>query len=155
MRRLKEDNNNTELDIGCGLGDGIVLMNSLYPTAKFIGADFYIPALKKARKLHPDHKFVYLDLDAFVINDIPTKLDTIMVIQTLEHIEHPFVAIATLLLRCKHLMITVPKPEKGKGHPSHLWSFEKGDFKHFEPCVKEIVGQRKNRVLYIFKGTVK
>ena len=139
--------NRIVVDIGCGLADGIGMLSNKFPKTKWIGLDFHEPAINVAREKYPHILFKTSDLD----NDPVPIADTIMIIQTLEHIEDPMAAVDKCLKNCKRLVITIPSlAKKHDGHPSHFHKFEKGDFDKYTPLLVKPLG--KHRTLVVMRG---
>ena len=148
-------NKKSILDMGCGLGDGIVKLAKMFPKAKgFYGMDFYRPAIEKAEKNHPEHTWEIFDANEEDLMP-EERFDTILLIQTLEHLEDPEAVVNGLLHNCRHLIVTVPKGVKGaKNHKSHIWYFTKKSFDHYQQLVlKGEIGD--NRLLFIFQGDLR
>jgi trans-aconitate methyltransferase len=134
------------LDVGCGLGDGLEVVEGHCPTARLAGVDFYAPALAKAAEKLPDAVFTVLDMDACLPDDVPGA-DTIMIVQTLEHVKYPYEVLAKCLRKCTRLVLTVPPPHNED--KSHLWAFDQHDFDVFHPFISRGSGPN---MLYVFGG---
>lgn len=80
--KIKEDLKNTDsiLDWGCGIGSGTNIIGKLL-NKNVTGLDISKVAIKKAKEMFPDYKFVSEELNK--------KFDVIINSNCLEHINHP------------------------------------------------------------------
>jgi len=136
-------------DIGCGLGDGLAMLATHFPHSQLYGIDFYAPAIEKAKKKHVGIRF-----DVGDIRDCSLPIvNTMLIIQTLEHIEDPMDAVDRCLDHCQRLIITVPTAGTNLAKDqSHLYEFEEKDFDKYGPiAVRYLTG---NKTMFTLKGRI-
>lgn len=93
-------------DIGCGAGLIAKGMAEAYPGAKVIGLDISLDMIKAAKKNSPKPSFVNASIE-----DLPIgahKVDIVILIDVLEHLEDPGRVLGALSRVAGHLVIKVP-----------------------------------------------
>jgi len=112
------------LDVGCGLGHGLLAVRHYLPAAALTGLDFSTVALAHARSLLPAATFVAGDLYATPFAD--GAFDLVLCLETLEHVLDPTAALGELRRLCApggRVVLTVPNGEidRWDGH-RHFWT---------------------------------
>jgi len=117
----------TLLDVGCALGDGILyLTDRCSKVTKFYGADISSVGIKKCQNDSKLSHAIFFQHD--VCEKFQEKYDTIICLQTLEHVLDPEKAVRNLRDAATKLLI-VATPYKNKRDDSdHIWSFNEEDF---------------------------
>jgi 2-polyprenyl-3-methyl-5-hydroxy-6-metoxy-1,4-benzoquinol methylase len=117
----------TLLDVGCGLGDGLRLMQQqMRRISSFAGTDFSDGAIHKNSANDS-----LADIDFFV-HDIHQPLDrmydNIICLQTLEHLPAPAEAMTNLIDATNGVLIAASPYKNRRPDENHLWSFDESDF---------------------------
>jgi len=115
------------LDVGCGLGDGILYMqNRLNNITEFEGTDFSSEAINK-NESNP----LLLNVN-FYTHDITLPLEkkynNIICLQTLEHIPDPVSAMKNLVDATEDVLIVASPYKNRRPDENHLWYFDSSDF---------------------------
>ncbi|MCR4307655.1 MAG: class I SAM-dependent methyltransferase [Candidatus Berkelbacteria bacterium] len=131
MRSWKDHNpheeNNWLLDVGCGDGEMLRFLHAHSPTWKMHGIDITPNTLNSARSDNPGFQF-----KDGSIYEIPYEANTFNVIfcgETIEHLEHPQIAIAELFRVAKpggYVIISLPN-EHANYSPEHINEFTVGE----------------------------
>jgi 2-polyprenyl-3-methyl-5-hydroxy-6-metoxy-1,4-benzoquinol methylase len=139
------------IDVGCGTGYGAAYLHKQLKTADVVGYDFSSVAIETAAKLYPFLTFKTFDVN---VNDFEFDADYILMLEVLEHLEVPKVAIEKCLAKCRHLIITVPYGENGMRDSLHIQTgFIEQDFNCYNVIRMEKF--RKDRNLKVLlKGAV-
>jgi len=137
---LPENENFTLLDVGCALGDGIILLKDKYPKAKFSGLDISEIGIEKAKQKAPDVSYHVIDI---LKDEIPKMYDYILIVQTLEHFDDPHFIVDTLLKHCKKsIIVSVPYTKGVDGRfnfvDEHRYSFNEKTFEKYNSKVIQI-----------------
>ena len=77
---------NSILEIGCGIGHNLKILENKYPNASFTGIDIQKYAIERGKKLYPKFNFICESADDFL--EKPNKFDLIFTRMFLIHI-HP------------------------------------------------------------------
>jgi hypothetical protein len=126
----------TMLDVGCALGDGILLCNQRYPNARLFGCDVSEVAIRRCRGS-------YGHLAEFFVagfEEVQGSWDVIFCSNVLEHFEQHLEIAATLLGHCSILYVMTPfaelsslgRPLRGADGGFHVATFYTDSF---EPLV--------------------
>lgn len=109
------------LDAACGWGYGSAMLAEAVHVEKVIGLDEDETALWHARKLYPEVTFRNADLNA---TDALIECDTLVCVETIEHLQEPdrFIARAKEVVRHRVILSTPIVPTKHK-NPYHLHDF--------------------------------
>lgn len=115
------------LDVGCGLGDGLRLMQqNMSRISSFAGTDFSDEAIRKNSE---NDSLTGID---FFVHDIHQPLertyDNIICLQTLEHLPEPAVAMNNLIAATDGVLIVASPYKNRRPDENHLWSFDETDF---------------------------
>jgi 2-polyprenyl-3-methyl-5-hydroxy-6-metoxy-1,4-benzoquinol methylase len=149
------------LDIACGTGYGTAILASSPETISVTGVDLSEEAIKHARQMHSHHKIRFIQKDIFAISD-SELFDTIVSLETIEHINNPLAVVNHLLNLLKpggHFIISAPVTPSMDGNPYHVNDFSTHSFKNMfdrptlkvidelrqlQPySVKEVIGSKK------------
>ncbi len=127
---LPKDEAFSLLDIGCALGNGCQLLKRKFPNANITGADFSDVAIAKAKKHSKDIDYIVHDI---LRDPIPDKYDYIIIIQTLEHFDDPYVIVDKCLKHAKRsLIITTPcKQNLTINLGEHRFHFDENTFSKY------------------------
>ena len=119
--------NGSLLDVGCGLGDGLVYLKRKCPNVrKFVGTDFSDKAIESCRNNLQLQKMKFFVHDIF--RPLPMKYDNIICLQTLEHLKDPQTAVQNLIEATQNLLIAGVPYCNRRPDENHLWSFDENDF---------------------------
>lgn len=132
-------------DVGCATGHALKYIHGNHNPAALFGFDYSKEALKWARKVLPEAKFKFHDLD----NPLKEKFDLIMAFEVFEHLYHPELVLANLLDALEDggmLFLTVPDGETD-GFYGHINFWTIDEFKSF--CDAEYIGQLDDVLLAI------
>ena len=115
---------NSIVDVSAGTGRLLKEFQNKFPNKKYLGFEFSDSALKLCKINCPNISFVKADL----YKGIEQKFDFVLCVDTLEHLEHPELAISNMLKMLNaggHLCLIVPngRHDKFEGH-IHYWSPE-------------------------------
>ena len=123
------------LDIACGCGYGTALLAEKNPDKEFIGVDIDRAVISYAQKNYQGKNLRYLCADAmgfcFQTKQGNKRFDTIISIETIEHVPHPKEMVTHLLtqLNDQGIMIaSVPTTPTVDGNPFHLHDFTVSSF---------------------------
>lgn len=129
------------LDVGCAIGDGCELLYEHFPQAIITGADISDVGIKKAKKKTKGVEYVVLDI---LEEPIPEKYDWILIVETLEHFDDPFMVVEKCLKSVnKALIISVPYKQKIPKNKlanigQHRYSFDEETFSNYNCRVVKI-----------------
>jgi SAM-dependent methyltransferase len=120
------------LDIACGVGYGTrLLADHGAGRIEALGVDLSPEAIDYARARYGGERTRFLAADAMAFDD-PARFDTIVSIETIEHLPHPadFVARLVRLLRPGgRLVASVPTTPSVDANPHHLHDFSARSFR--------------------------
>lgn len=120
------------LDIACGVGYGTQLLARRAPAGiSAVGVDLAEDAIAYARRRYADDGIRYVAADAMHFSD-PDGFDTIVSLETIEHLPDPsgFVAHLARLLRPGGILIgSVPTTPSVDANPHHLHDFSERSFR--------------------------
>lgn len=135
---LPTDRKFSLLDIGCAIGDGCEWLSRKFPKAIISGVDISTVGIEKARSKNSGANYFVLDIEK---DPIPGLYDYIIIVETLEHCEHPFFVVDKCLRHtiCS-LFVSVPySPNmpsgRIKGRGEHLWAFNEQTFSSYNARV--------------------
>ncbi|MCS6912905.1 MAG: methyltransferase domain-containing protein [Myxococcales bacterium] len=121
-------------DLGCGGGQFLLQVQARYPGALLCGVDLSQAQIELNRRLHPDIRWVCLDLDqeAELPHDLQGACDTVVAMELIEHLAHPeaLLRIALRLARpAGRLLLStqsgpVRETERRVGHRRHFTARE-------------------------------
>lgn len=134
------------LDVGCGFGIGLRFIEETFPEFDLFGLDYSKHACDLTKKRVPKAKTFCVDLSK---EDIPGKYDYILLLETLEHFDHPELILNKCLNACRKLLITVPLFEEEK---CHVYVFDESSFDSYNVIDKQVIRHGKNLVVAL-KGT--
>ena len=117
------------LDVGCGLGDGLLQCQERWPNAFLIGLDFSPVGLATAQKRLPAARFDCLDLNGALPTRVAAEIksDLVLCCETLEHVEDP-VAVEAMLVFLARRRVVVTVPNEGRVTSHHPNSFYRAWF---------------------------
>lgn len=137
-------------DMGCGEGFGLKNMAIKKIGKEYLGLDVSKKALRLAKEMNPEFKYVHGDIYKTPFED--NKFDLVVCSEVLEHLKKPEVAIKEIKrISKKYILITVPYEPwfrilnflRGKyletwgNHPEHInWWGEKGIKKLVKKYIK-------------------
>ena len=112
------------LDVGCGNGELLSIMASIYPQAKLNGTDLSDFVISKNQKYYPQVDFKTLDIQKDKLSE---SYDLVICSEVIEHIEDQkstFRNLAEMVKSGGHLLLTCPtghmyETEKKFGHVHH------------------------------------
>lgn len=115
------------LDIACGVGYGTYEMNKLVAdkVTEFVGVDISHDCIQFAKTRYNDKKITFISGDAMKFSD-PQKFDTIVCLETIEHLPNPklFVHHLAALLAPQGIIIgSVPITPTVDINPYHVSDF--------------------------------
>ena len=90
------------LDVGCAIGDGCELLKENFPKSMIAGIDYSNIGIEKAKLKSNDIDYKVVDIEK---DDIQKKYDYIIMIETLEHFDNPFLIIQKILKNIKKSII--------------------------------------------------
>ncbi|MFH0939086.1 MAG: class I SAM-dependent methyltransferase [Planctomycetota bacterium] len=111
--KLSEKEKFSLLDVGCALGEAILIFAKNYPLSQLTGIDISIVAIERCRAMLGD----VARFQQSSINDIAERYDVIYISNVLEHSTDYEVKARLLIHRCKRLFIMVPYKERRDGKP--------------------------------------
>jgi 2-polyprenyl-3-methyl-5-hydroxy-6-metoxy-1,4-benzoquinol methylase len=121
------------LDIACGVGYGarFVLENCVDSIDQLLAVDISGEAIDYAREHYSHPKIIYQVADALQFSD-SGKFNTIISLETLEHLVDPSAFIKNISLLLKpggNLIISAPITPSTDGNPFHLHNFTANSFR--------------------------
>jgi len=126
LQFLKRDKEFSLLDVGCGVGMGLVFLAQHCPRAHLYGLDFSRWAITHARRRYRDVKFFQADMRSYKFT---RAFDYILIVRTLEHLEHPFKILDKCLEASKTIFVSIPKSD---GCSEHITRFTKNSFDQYD-----------------------
>lgn len=112
------------LDIGCLNGNFYnFLKENNFSIKSFTGVDFSEKLIERAKNRFPEQKWIVSDCKKLPFDD--NSFDVVTLMELLEHIEEPDLALKEASRVCKKsgsVIITVPNEERIKDI-AHVWSF--------------------------------
>lgn len=143
-------NCNSLLELGCGVGAGLIELQRILPKIKYSGCDFSKKGIEIAKKDGKNIDFFQLDITKGVTIK---KYDCIICISVLEHITNYKKVIESWLKICKYLIIKVPFNERvkyfGLKPSSHIHRFKEETLNEYRPI---LIAIKNKRITYIIKG---
>jgi SAM-dependent methyltransferase len=119
--------NGSLLDVGCGLGDGLVYLEKKCPQInKLIGMDFSREAIDVCRNNTKLSGMSFFQHD--ILMALPDKYDNIICLQTLEHLDDPQAAMQNMIDATRKILIVGTPYRNRRPDKNHLWSFTEDDF---------------------------
>lgn len=115
------------LDVGCGVGLGLVCLAQHCPRAHFYGLDFSSWAITRARARYHGIKFLHADIRFYKFT---RGFDYISIVRTLEHLEDPFETLDKCLGASPTVFVSVPKA--GGFCTEHITEFEDNSFDQYD-----------------------
>lgn len=120
------------LDVGCGNGELLSELHSLYPNVKLAGADLSEAVVEANQRRFPEMRFFALDVEKAALEE---RFDCIVSCEVIEHLddrEAAFEHFAEMLRPGGHLVLTCPTgrvfpTEKHFGHTTHPTPGEIGE----------------------------
>ena len=103
LDKLNVAEDNTIHDYGCGMGDGIALVQAQFPQSRCFGFDVDPERYYEAKNRWPTIPFDYGDVAA-----TEREADIILSIHTLEHVPNVLSVVSRLRSLCKSLVIVYP-----------------------------------------------
>ena len=150
------------LDIACGCGYGTALMAESHPDKQFVGVDVDLVAVKYAREHYQADNLRYecgngMDFTLKMKDsDKHQTFDTIISLETIEHVDKPQKMVTHLLtqLSDKGIMIaSVPTTPTVDGNPHHLHDFTVASFYRLFSTSNYQAGETFEQIQYWeFKG---
>jgi 2-polyprenyl-3-methyl-5-hydroxy-6-metoxy-1,4-benzoquinol methylase len=130
------------LDMACGTGYGTDILAEAPLVITVTGIDLSEDAINYANKTYANHKINFIQKDFFSFSD-DKLFDTIVSLETIEHIYNPARGVQHLLSLLKpggRLIISAPVTPSMDGNPYHLSDFSSRSFKTFfkHPSLKII-----------------
>lgn len=121
----------TLLDVGCAFGDGLIyLMKSCPNVTEFYGCDVSPEAIRICKK-NPRLRNTRA---GFFVHDIMEPLtrfyDTIICLQTLEHVKNPNIVVDNLVDAANHFLVISAPFRDMRPDVRHIWKFDEFDFDH-------------------------
>lgn len=124
------------LDIACGCGYGTALMAEAHPDKQFVGVDVDPKAVEYAKAHYQADNLRYkcgngLDFQLLIEDGKFQQFDTIISLETIEHVPQPQKMVTHLLTQLseKGVMIaSVPTTPTVDGNPHHLHDFTVASF---------------------------
>lgn len=121
------------LDMACGTGYGTDVLAAAPGVTIVTGVDIDEDAINYAKKTYRNNKIAFFQKDFFSFLD-DKLFDTIVSLETIEHINNPTRGIQHLLSLLKpggRLIISAPVTPSMDGNPYHLSDFSNRSFKNF------------------------
>lgn len=115
------------LDVGCGLGDGCLLLKKKNPNASIFGCDFSSIAIKKAKKRNKNIKFFVKNI---LKENLKKRYDIIIFVSVLEHFPNPFEILDNYLKNANKYVI-IDSPFKDPIGSEHKFMFNEDSFKKY------------------------
>ena len=113
------------LDVGCAVGDGFpVIRAAAAQITSYAGCDFSPEGVATvARRFGDVETFVH-----DVHQPLPRSWDTIVCLQTIEHVEDPVLAVSHLAAAARRTLIVATPYRNRRPDTDHRWSFDEHDF---------------------------
>lgn len=137
LRLLDEAPPRQLCDLGCGGGQFLLQVRARHPRARLCGVDLSQAQIEHNRRLHPDIRWVCLDLDqeADLPHDLLGACDTVVAMELIEHVAHPEVLLRIALRLARpagRLLLStqsgpVRETERRVGHRRHFTAAEMHD----------------------------
>ena len=122
-------NDRNVLDLACGCGFGTALMAALHPDVEFVGVDIDAQAISYAQRHYQGSNIRFVCADAMQFDG--GKFDTIVCLETIEHLAFPssFIdRLPSLLLSGGKVIASVPITPTCDGNPHHRHDFSRRSF---------------------------
>jgi SAM-dependent methyltransferase len=115
------------LDVGCGLGDGLIyLMRNCPRVNKLYGIDVSEKAISIGKQ-NPSLSRVDL-FQHDIMQPLTSIYDVVICLQSLEHVTDPKIAVRNLINAAGSLVIFSAPYRNRRPDIRHIWGFEKNDF---------------------------
>ena len=139
------------LDVGCALGDGLLVAQKLWPSATLGGIDLSEVATQKAQVRLKGGTFWSFDITKK--KELVPNFDLVLCIHTLEHLsQHPLVVTKAVVwlrnLATQMLIIMVPYRLRNR-HPDHRMLFGIKSFDSLQPTLVECMGE--NHIVAVWR----
>jgi len=119
--------NGSLLDVGCGLGDGLLYLKKKCPQVdRLIGIDISAKAIEINRNNPAFSEMEFFHHD--ILKPLSEKYDNIICLETVEHLEDPQTAMQNLIDAAKEVLIVGVPYRNRRPDENHLWSFTEDDF---------------------------
>lgn len=130
------------LDIGCAIGSGCELLKGKFPGARITGVDISTTGIRLAKQKNKDIEYFVLDI---LKDPLHETYDWVIIIQTLEHFDNPFIVIDKCLRHVRNaLIVSVPFRQKLMSSHKimnrgwHRYVFNENTFKNYNSRVIKI-----------------
>jgi trans-aconitate methyltransferase len=112
------------LDVGCGLGDGLLLCKERWPKAALRGIDFSPVAIHTAESRLPGAAIFKKDLNNVGgLGEYWLRADLVLCCETLEHLD-TFEHVETFLRALADKAVAVTVPDRGRTNAHHVNRFD-------------------------------
>jgi 2-polyprenyl-3-methyl-5-hydroxy-6-metoxy-1,4-benzoquinol methylase len=121
------------LDMACGTGYGTNILSLVPGVTTVTGVDIAEEAINYARKTYYSNNISFIQENFFSFYDAQL-FDTIVTLETIEHINNPLKGVQHLLNLLRpggRLIISAPVTPSMDGNPFHLSDFSNRSFKNF------------------------
>jgi SAM-dependent methyltransferase len=113
------------LDVGCAVGDGFpVLQRAARGVDRFHGCDFSPEGVSNARLRFPSVRLFVHNIQT----PLPGQWNTVISLQTIEHLDDPRLALQNLSSAAKDTLIVGAPYRNRRPDADHRWSFDENDF---------------------------
>lgn len=120
------------LDVGCGLGDGEIFLCQKCPNVtEFHACDFSTQAIDTCKN-NPNIKNTHFFVHDLMSQSFSRTYDTVICLQTLEHLPDPCKAFKALYDAADQLLIISVPYKNRRPDENHLWSFDENDFTEYD-----------------------
>lgn len=149
------------LDIACGCGYGTALMAEAHPDKQFVGVDVDPLAVEYAREHYQAVNLRYecgngMDFQLFLSGNRYQQFDTIISLETIEHVPEPQKMVTHLLTQLSKegvMIASVPTTPTVDGNPHHLHDFTVASFYRLFSASNYQAGETFEQIQYWeFKG---
>jgi len=115
------------LDVGCALGDGLIYLKTRAAKVnQFVGADFSDEAIRICKSNPQLRRMFFFQHD--ILKPFPDTYENVICLQTLEHMQNPWIAMQNLINAAKSVLIVGVPYRNRRPDADHLWSFDEKDF---------------------------
>lgn len=148
ISKIKMDNANSIIDIGCGPGNSTQALYQRWPTAEIVGLDNSEEMIKKARKDYPKQKWVLANASRFESDRTYDLVFSSAVLQWISNHERLLLRLINLLNDKGALAVQVPANNESPLHKALLSVSSRQMWHQFTTGCEQLLNYRSSAYYY-------